>query len=118
MLGDVHGLDVVEFGCGTAYFPAWLARRGARPTGVDLTATQLASARRFPERSGILFRSARPPRAMSRCRRQLGPGGVGVRRQPVATLPAGFPRLPGCCGAAIDDLRDEARAAASNQEEK
>ena len=24
-----HGLDVVELGCGTAYFSAWLARRGA-----------------------------------------------------------------------------------------
>src|SRR5882757_4771165 len=46
VLGDVRGLDVVELGCGTAYFSAWLARRGARPTGVDLTAAQLASARR------------------------------------------------------------------------
>ena len=27
VLGDVHGLDVVELGCGTAYFSAWLARR-------------------------------------------------------------------------------------------
>ena len=32
VLGDVRGLDVVELGCGTAYFSAWLARRGARPT--------------------------------------------------------------------------------------
>ena len=31
--GDVRGLDVVELGCGTAYFSAWLARCGARPTG-------------------------------------------------------------------------------------
>src|SRR5262245_6594942 len=28
-LGDVAGLDVVELGCGTAYFSAWLARAGA-----------------------------------------------------------------------------------------
>jgi hypothetical protein len=33
VLGDVAGLDVIELGCGTAYFSAWLARRGARPTG-------------------------------------------------------------------------------------
>ena len=33
VLGDVHGLDVIELGCGTAYFSAWLARRGARPRG-------------------------------------------------------------------------------------
>ena len=27
-LGDVSGLDVVDLGCGTGYFSAWLARRG------------------------------------------------------------------------------------------
>jgi hypothetical protein len=26
-LGDVSGKDVIELGCGTAYFGAWLARR-------------------------------------------------------------------------------------------
>jgi 2-polyprenyl-3-methyl-5-hydroxy-6-metoxy-1,4-benzoquinol methylase len=26
---DVSGMDVVELGCGTAYFGTWLARRGA-----------------------------------------------------------------------------------------
>ena len=41
VLGDVDGLDVVELGCGTAYFSAWLARRGARPVGVDITPAQL-----------------------------------------------------------------------------
>jgi SAM-dependent methyltransferase len=45
VLGDVDGLDVVELGCGTAYWSAWLARRGARPTGVDLSEAQLATAR-------------------------------------------------------------------------
>ena len=35
-LPDVAGRDVVELGCGTAYFSAWLARRGARPIGVDV----------------------------------------------------------------------------------
>lgn len=33
MLGDVRGLDVAEPGCGTAYFSAWLARRGAADLG-------------------------------------------------------------------------------------
>jgi SAM-dependent methyltransferase len=55
VLGDVRGLDVVELGCGTAYFSAWLARRGARPTGVDVTPAQLASARRCQDRFGIAF---------------------------------------------------------------
>ena len=44
-LPDVAGMDVVELGCGTAYFSAWLARRGARPIGVDITENQLATAR-------------------------------------------------------------------------
>src|SRR3989442_3912866 len=45
-LGDVGGLDVVELGCGTAYFSARLQRRGARPVRVDRTPAQLATARR------------------------------------------------------------------------
>src|SRR5262249_49753410 len=32
---DVAGRDVVELGCGTAYWSAWFARRGARPVGID-----------------------------------------------------------------------------------
>ena len=32
VLGDVAGLDVVELGCGTAYFSAWLARAGRVPS--------------------------------------------------------------------------------------
>ncbi len=54
-LGDVGGLDVVELGCGTAYFSAWLARRGARPTGVDPTPAQLATARRMQAQTGLEF---------------------------------------------------------------
>jgi SAM-dependent methyltransferase len=54
-LGDVNGLDVVELGCGTAYFSAQLAQRGARPVGVDPTPAQLATARRMMERTGIEF---------------------------------------------------------------
>jgi SAM-dependent methyltransferase len=55
VLGDVAGLDVVELGCGTAYFSAWLARRGARPVGVDLTPAQLATARRCQQKFRIDF---------------------------------------------------------------
>jgi len=54
-IGDVDGLDVVELGCGTAYVSAWLARRGARPVGVDPTPAQLASARRMMRETGIEF---------------------------------------------------------------
>ena len=55
LLGEVRGLDVVELGCGTAYFSAWLMRRGARPVGVDVTPAQLASARRCQEKLGLSF---------------------------------------------------------------
>jgi len=54
-LGDVSGLDVVELGCGTAYFSAQLALRGARPVGVDPTPAQLATARRMMDKTGIEF---------------------------------------------------------------
>jgi SAM-dependent methyltransferase len=54
-LGDVDGLDVVELGCGTAYVSAWLARRGARPVGVDVTPAQLATARRCQAEFGLEF---------------------------------------------------------------
>jgi SAM-dependent methyltransferase len=54
-LGDVADLDVVELGCGTAYFAAWLARRGARPVGLDVTPAQLATARRCQEQLNLFF---------------------------------------------------------------
>ena len=56
ILGDVAGLDMVELGCGTAYFSAWLAKRGARPVGVDVTPAQLDTARRCMRETGIEFR--------------------------------------------------------------
>ncbi len=53
VLGEVAGKDVIELGCGTAYFGAWLAKRGARVTGVDITPAQLATARRCEEQFGL-----------------------------------------------------------------
>jgi SAM-dependent methyltransferase len=55
VLGDVAGKDVIELGCGTAYFSAWLARRGARVTGLDVTPAQLETARRCQRETGIEF---------------------------------------------------------------
>jgi SAM-dependent methyltransferase len=55
VLPDVDGMDVVELGCGTAYFSAWLAKRGARPVGVDPTPAQLETARRMQAETGIEF---------------------------------------------------------------
>ena len=54
-LGDVSGLDAVDLGCGTAYFSAWLARRGARVVGVDPNPAQLDTARRMQVEFGLEF---------------------------------------------------------------
>ena len=52
---DLRGKDVVELGCGTAYFSAWLARRGANVTGIDNSAEQLETARRLQHEHGLHF---------------------------------------------------------------
>jgi SAM-dependent methyltransferase len=52
---DLEGLDAIELGCGTGYVSAWLARRGARPVGIDNSEEQLASARRLQAEHGIEF---------------------------------------------------------------
>ncbi len=44
LLGDVHGADVLEVGCGAGQCSRWLAGQGARVVGVDLSAGMLASA--------------------------------------------------------------------------
>src|SRR5579872_1300002 len=54
VLPDVCDRDVIELGCGTAYFGAWLKRRGARRVvGVDVTPAQLESARRCDAEFGL-----------------------------------------------------------------
>ena len=52
---NVNGLDVIELGCGTAYVSAWLARRGARPVGIDNSKSQLATAQQFQREFGLRF---------------------------------------------------------------
>jgi SAM-dependent methyltransferase len=52
---DVTGQDVVELGCGTGYVSAWLAKRGARPVGIDNSPAQLETARGFQQEFGLTF---------------------------------------------------------------
>jgi SAM-dependent methyltransferase len=52
---DLAGCDVIELGCGTAYVSAWLARRGARPAGIDNSPAQLDTARRLQAEFGLSF---------------------------------------------------------------
>ena len=51
----LEGLDAVELGCGTGYVSSWLARRGARPVGIDNSPAQLETARRFQQEFGVDF---------------------------------------------------------------
>lgn len=54
-LSELCGKDVIELGCGTAYFSAWLSRLGAKPVGIDPTPAQLDNARRFQNEHGVHF---------------------------------------------------------------
>jgi SAM-dependent methyltransferase len=55
VLGDVADCDVVELGCGAAFLSASLARADARPVAIDLSHSQLQTARRNQTRTGIRF---------------------------------------------------------------
>jgi len=52
---DLEGKEAIELGCGTGYVSSWLARRGARPTGIDNSEEQLATARALQREFGIEF---------------------------------------------------------------
>jgi SAM-dependent methyltransferase len=54
VLPDVEEKEIVELGCGTGYFGAWLKRAGARRVvGVDVTPAQLETARRMDAEFGL-----------------------------------------------------------------
>ena len=52
---DASGLDAIELGCGTAYVSCWLARRGAKPVGIDNSEAQLATAKEMQAEHGLDF---------------------------------------------------------------
>lgn len=52
---DMTGLDAIELGCGTAYVSAWMARRGAAVTGIDLSERQLETALRLQKEHDLAF---------------------------------------------------------------
>jgi SAM-dependent methyltransferase len=55
VLGNVRGKDVLELGCGAAQWSILLAKRGARPVGLDNSARQLEHARRLMAEAGVDF---------------------------------------------------------------
>jgi len=55
VLGEVAGKDVLEFGCGAAQWSIFLAKRGARPVGLDFSQRQLEHARRLMADAAVTF---------------------------------------------------------------
>src|SRR5919108_1706633 len=55
VLGEVAGKHVLELGCGGAQWSTALARRGARPVGLDISERQLGHAGRLQQETGIRF---------------------------------------------------------------
>jgi SAM-dependent methyltransferase len=99
---EVAGRDVIELGCGTAYVSAWLARRGARPTGIDPTPAQLERARALQRKFELEFplieASARTT-SRSPMRRSTWPyRSTGPASGPIHT--AGCRKPLACCGRA------------------
>ncbi len=92
----------VELGCGTAYFSAWLARRGARPVGVDITPAQLETARQMQREFGLEFPLLEAERGETcPARRLVRSRSLRVRRLDLGAIPtAGSRRRPGCCARA------------------
>jgi SAM-dependent methyltransferase len=54
-LGEVEGRDILELGCGAARWSIELARRGARPVGLDNSGRQLEHARALMDEAGLEF---------------------------------------------------------------
>jgi len=55
VLPPLAGIDCIELGCGTAYISSWLARAGARVTGIDNSEQQLATARALQDTFALRF---------------------------------------------------------------
>ena len=53
LLGDVHGLEVLEVGCGAAQGARWLTTQGAIVTAFDVSMGQLRQARELDARTGV-----------------------------------------------------------------
>jgi 2-polyprenyl-3-methyl-5-hydroxy-6-metoxy-1,4-benzoquinol methylase len=82
ILPDVRALDVIDLGCGTGYWCAWLSRLGARPVGIDVSEAQLQTARALQDEHGLSFplihASAEAVPLPDAC---CDPGLLGVRRR-------------------------------------
>jgi ubiquinone/menaquinone biosynthesis C-methylase UbiE len=53
MCGDVRGMRLLDVGCGSGYFAREMATRGARVTGVDISARMIGHAARHAAEAGL-----------------------------------------------------------------
>jgi SAM-dependent methyltransferase len=98
---ELEGRDSIELGCGTGYVSAWLARRGARPVGLDNSPAQLATARQLQDRFGLRFPliHASAEQAPFADASLTWPSRSTARASGAIPTP-GSPRRPGCCAPA------------------
>jgi SAM-dependent methyltransferase len=91
-LGDVRGMEALEFGCGAAQFGIKVAMRGARVKGLDFSANQLAAAGPNMEATGVRFPlvradAERPPFADGSFDLVFCDHGVMAFADPLITVP-------------------------------
>jgi SAM-dependent methyltransferase len=89
---DVDGLDAIELGCGAGYVSAWLARRGARPVGIDNSEAQLTTARRLQAEHNLEFpllhgNAERVPYPDASFDLAVSEYGAAIRCEPYAWIP-------------------------------
>jgi SAM-dependent methyltransferase len=53
LIGDVNGARVLDIGCGSGTYSTWLAERGAKVFGLDLSSTMISLARARARERGI-----------------------------------------------------------------
>ena len=53
LIGEVNGARSLDIGCGSGTYSTWLAERGARVVGVDLSSTMISLARARARERGI-----------------------------------------------------------------